>query len=142
MKKVLLFCLSICFIALGIYVFSLFWGDNILSFIKTYTLDSKTNAEYVFEDTRPSYEYYVDGIRYICVVQGSINADSEFNDNNRVVYYDSKNPKNCSTSYSRTKLFDFDFVTLIVILGTSPFFVVPLGIGISIMKKVFKKKTT
>lgn len=98
------------FFVVGVFFFILMGGIIISSYVKLNSLDSETTSRdvkiksYVNDEGTtmysPIYYYRVNGVEYTC---GS-NASSNINPGtqNKTVYYDSKNPSNCMTEYSKS----------------------------------------
>lgn len=98
------------FLAVGVLLFLIIGGILIFSYIKLISLDSKTISTRVDVNRRigdeggtmysPIYYYEVNGKSYSCSsrVSSNINPGTE----NKTVYYDSKNPSECVTEYSKT----------------------------------------
>lgn len=108
------------FLLIGILFLVIFGGLSISNIIKLNSLDSKVLSTRVeiksFLDDEgsmmysPIYHYKVDGRDYKC----SSNSSSSNNPGtkNEMVYYDSANPSNCMTEYSKTS----NYITLIFLI--------------------------
>ena len=111
----------------GLISFIIFSYIVFLNYKKQYNLDSKTlstkievNATYDDEGSlmySPIYYYEVNGKNYTC----HSNSSSSLNPGtkNKNVYYDSKNPSNCLTEFSKTTnnfLIIFVIIPLIIIV--------------------------
>lgn len=98
------------FFVVGVFFFILMGGIIISSYVTLNSLDSETISKSVEikshindEGTTmysPIYYYRVNGVEYTC----SSNASSSIHPGteNKKVYYDSKNPANCMSDYSKS----------------------------------------
>lgn len=127
------------FLAAGILFLFTFGGIFVSNIVKLNSLDStvlSTRVEvksYVNDEGStmysPIYYYEVNGQNYSC----SSNASSSNNPGtqNKKVYYDSKNPSNCMTEYSKSG----NYITLVFLLLPIMFIIV----AVTNIKKVNKR---
>lgn len=118
------FCI---FLVIGILFLLIFGGIYVFNVVKLNKLDSTVLSTRVEVKSHindegttmysPIYHYEVNGEGYIC------NSNSSSNNNpgtkNKTVYYDSKNPSNCMTEFSKSEnkiLLLFLFLPIIFIL--------------------------
>lgn len=114
-----------------------------ISNVKKYnSLDYKTKAIRVDDNPHtnsdnetiysPIFYYEVNGTEYKCESDGSSNVSPDHS--NPVVYFDSKNPSRCMTSYAK----NVNFIPLALLIG--PLIITPLGlIKIHKINKKLKK---
>lgn len=127
------------FLLLGLLFLLIICSILTLNFIKLKSLDSNTlsnrvevNSHYDDEGAilySPIYYYSVDGRNYVC--NSSSSSSINPGTTNKKVYYDSKNPSNCMTEYSKSN-------SLIFLV----FMILPLVfilIGVINIKKVNKR---
>ncbi len=98
------------FFIIGIFFFLLMSGIILSDYIKLSKLDSQTISKSVEikshtndEGTTmysPIYHYRVNGIEYSC--SSSSSSSIHPGTQNKTVYYDSKNPANCMSEYSKS----------------------------------------
>lgn len=98
------------FIIVGIVFLIIFGAISITSFVKYKSLDYQVEAIKIDENSyydsdneimySPIYYYEVNGTSYTC--KSSLSSNRPPRDSQRIVYYDSKNPSECMTSYSKS----------------------------------------
>lgn len=98
------------FFVVGVFFFIIMGGIIISNYISLGKLDSETISKsveiksHVDDEGKtmysPIYYYRVNGVEYSCGsnVSSNINPGTQ----NKTVYYDSKNPSNCMTEYSKS----------------------------------------
>lgn len=130
------------FLIAGVLFFILISGILVSNIIKLNSLDStvlSTSVEvksYINDEGTtmysPVYYYVVNGLSYSC----SSNSSSSINPGteNKTVYYDSSNPTNCMTEYSKSSSY------IIAIFLIIP--IVCIGIGVINIKKANKRIKT
>lgn len=129
------------FLAIGLLFLILLGGIIISNYAKLNSLDSTTTSTKVVVNSHindkgstlysPTYYYIVDENEYSC----SSNSSSSINPgtSNKKVYYDSKNPSNCMTEYSKSS----NNILLIVMLLPLLF----IAVAIINMRKISKRVT-
>ena len=130
------------FLFLGIFFFIVMTVYSVSSIIKLKSFDSSvtsTNVEvksYISDEGdimySPVYSYVVDGGDYVCTsgMSSTVNPGNS----NKTVYYDSSNPSNCMTEYSKSGNNFLLFFTLLPIL-----FIIVAGVNINKVNKRVKK---
>lgn len=130
------------FLFLGIFFFIVMTVYSVSSIIKLKSFDSSvtsTNVEvksYISDEGdimySPVYSYVVDGSDYVCTsgMSSTVNPGNS----NKTVYYDSSNPSNCMTEYSKSGNNFLLFFTLLPIL-----FIIVAGVNINKVNKRVKK---
>lgn len=130
------------FLFLGIFFFIVMTVYSVSSIIKLKSFDSSvtsTNVEvksYISDEGdimySPVYSYVVDGRDYVCTsgMSSTVNPGNS----NKTVYYDSSNPSNCMTEYSKSGNTFLLFFTLLPIL-----FIIVAVVNINKVNKRVKK---
>ena len=77
------------------------------------TIHEKIDDE---DDTiyKPTYEFEVNGKTYIC--ESSISSSIRPNESNVTIYYESTNPNNCASDYTRTRVKFFYFFLILPVV--------------------------
>lgn len=128
------------FLLLGFIFFIIIFGILISSIIKLKSLDATTLStrvdikSHIDDDGAkmysPIYYYEVNGIEYSCPSSGSSSVRPSTD--NKIVYYDSKNPSECMSEYSKSS----NLILLIFLLLPIIFIVVSIINIIKINKRV------
>ena len=104
-KLSLIRCIIGLVLSLGLSIFMFYYVNKTMNKYKSYDsniMSSSVEIEsYESDDTTkytPIYHYIVDGVEYKCESEGSSNAGAS--EENKLVYYNSKNPSDCMSSYT------------------------------------------
>ena len=132
------------FLGIGIILFTVFFILEFSGFIKKSNLDSKILAYNIEVDCyindegdkmcSPKYYYKVDNNLYICKV--NYYSNKEIKQSQNMVYYDSKNPKNCVTDFTSSP----NIISFIILLLPTIFIVIGFIGTIKRHKKIRKIK--
>ena len=124
------------FIVFGLVFLAIFGILSVSELIKYKSLDYQVEATRIDENSHydsdnnlmysPIYYYEVDGKEYVCKTTSS--ASTPPTANQKIVYYDSKNPSKCMTSFSKS------VNTIFIIFTVLP--IIMIVIGIIKIKKV------
>ena len=127
------------FVVIGIILFIVFGIIGVAGQVKYKSLDYQVEATKIEENPHynsddeimysPIYHYEVNGTAYTC--KSTISSNTPPSDSQRIVYYDSKNPSKCMTSYSKS---GNSFVLIFTILP-----IIMIVIGIVNMLKINKR---
>lgn len=127
------------FIVFGLVFLAIFGILSVSSFIKYKSLDYQVEATRIDENPHydsdnnlmysPIYYYEVDGKEYVCKTTSS--SSTPPNANQKIVYYDSKNPSKCMTSFAKS------VNTIFIIFTVLP--IIMIVVGIIKIQKVNKR---
>lgn len=137
------------FLAAGLLFLIVFGGFVLVNTLKLKNLDATTMSNKVEIESStdddgatlysPTYYYRVNGEKYVC--ESNVSSSSNPGTSNKIVYYDSKNPSNCMTEYSKSsnKFFALFLILPLILILVSIINIRKIGKRVKLINELNQK---